>query len=139
MGPTDIIDLVGPAEHIVLLAAVVTSLGLLWRYLVRPAWRGVRWLRAEIRDEVAQRKVLSAIVQRELNYNGGSSMKDFALHAKQEMEGLRSEVTRLADANHGIAVVLDNLVTRKEFEHDEIWAALVTLGVDRRRPERNPE
>lgn len=92
---------------------------------------------------------IAKIIEKELTHNGGNSVKDYARDAKDGLEAVHKttetlqrqqertheEVGKLTTAQHGFSRVLDNLVARKELEHDEIWAALVTLGVDRRRPQ----
>lgn len=121
-------------EAIVWAAGVIAALGVLWRYIVRPITRARReaWRRFH---------ALADLVERELTYNGGASMKDatsatrrdFARTFRELGEISRRQVD-LERTQRATASVLDNLATTKALEHHEIWKTLAEHGIDRRQP-----
>lgn len=139
----------GTAERVVLASAVVLALGILWRYIVRPVWRLIRFAVAEVREEVERRKKIDDLIHRELTPNGGSSMKDSATRAAGGVkeaaaaaeraattaEALTAKVAEVQESQETIYQLLDNVVERKDNEHAEIWSALAALGIDRRHKE----
>lgn len=61
-----------PANAIILVSATLVSLGVIYRYTVRPFVRGVRGFLER------QHRIMGAVdfVERELRPNGGSSLRD---------------------------------------------------------------
>lgn len=92
--------------HIILIAAVVTAVGVITQRLLRPM---VRW---SIERVELQRRMQAAmaVVERELSPNGGTSIKD-------GMEEVRRDIRQIKDV--------------EQRAHDEIWAALKVLGYER--------
>lgn len=133
---TAALEWTGTAERIVLASAMVVALGVLWRYLVRPVWRLYRWLRHEVHDEIERRKKVDDLIHRELTHNGGKSIKDVTTGSAAMLAALGSDVNELRESQETTFQLLDAVVERKGTEHDEIWAALAALGVDRRNPNR---
>ena len=127
MSAADLLSPKSAAEGIVLAAAVVAALAVIWRQAVRPTWRIARAGWKKVRR-------VHDLIERELTHNGGASIKDQTLFATQQITLVNEQLNDVRAVQHATAEVLDGIVEQKQFEHDEIWEALVTLGVDRRRP-----
>lgn len=128
------VDLTDVPTLVITAAALVGAWGVLWRGLVRPAYRRIH--------------VMYELVQKELTPNGGSSMKDSttraagavtqaveaATKAAAAVEALAGQVTEVQENQETIFQLLDNVVERKQSDHEEMWAVLRSLGMDRRKP-----
>lgn len=113
-------------EWIVWSAAVTTALGVLWRQALRPAWRSYKAARDKLRR-------VHDLIERELQHNGGSSLKDHAAQVATVVQNLASSVEDLRRNDQAITDVLDNLARSKADEHSAIWQALAEHGIDRRK------
>jgi hypothetical protein len=136
-----VLNLSSTVEAVVITAAGLTALGVIIQKGVRPLWRFVRWVRTEVRDEIARRKKIDEILERELTHNGGSSMKDHAAYTREQIDRLTDQIRQTEAAQKATVIVLDRIVERRaidESAHAEIWAALAEMGVDRRDPPAKP-
>lgn len=99
-------------DLIVRLAAALVALGVIWRYMIRPAYRGIV---AAFRTVDRVEKAV-AFVEAELKPNGGSSLRDAVnrIEAKVDnhesrliaVEHALSSVSQLSDAVHALEAKL---------------------------------
>lgn len=118
-------------------AATVIALGILWRYIVRPLWHA--WRRFKVTLHAALE-----VIDRELTHNGGSSLKDAVHRTDRNVAELDAEVTVIrrkgdetGEAVEALAQMLDNVVDRKQEDHDELWSAVESLGGQRPKHRRS--
>jgi len=137
----------GLVAQLIAVGVTLAGLAVFWRQAVRPLWRFASWLRHEVRDEMARRKLVDDLIDRELNHNGGSSMKDQASHAAimantaAEQANVAAEKATFAAAQlqdvkatqATIFVVLDRMNAQKAREHEALWGGLEQLGVTRNK------
>ena len=122
-----------PAGVLVSIAAAAGA----WIFLYKKVFTPIRDAYRRFALEV---EVIHDLASRELTHNGGESMKDAVRRIDQRTEASEARVAdvadkaeELVDSVEAIATVIDRIVDRKQEDHDEIWVALRSLGVDRRR------
>lgn len=119
------------AEWVIVAAAVVTAAGVLRQKVLRPAWR---------RASDVWRRLLAVheLIERELQPNGGGSMKDQTGFTVLQMDRVTRQLAQVEAVQGATFDVLDSINSRNHDEHTEIWTALAEHGIDRRRPPADP-
>lgn len=115
------------AENVALFASLLVACGVVWRYVVQPAWKQWRRFKAKVH-------VVLELVQRELSPNGGSTLKD-AVHRTdkkvevidREVSGLKAKTEENGNALEALAQIMDNVVDRKQEDHRKLWDAIEDL------------
>lgn len=126
-------------DIIAYLSSTIVGLGIIWRYVVRPARQA--WRRVSLELET-----LHDLAQRELTHNGGASLKD-AVHRTDktvaaldaEVMSLRTQGDETSHAVEALAQVMDAVVDRKQEDHERMWHQIIALGGEdpRRREKEN--
>lgn len=97
-------------ETLVLIAALVTAVGVIWQKGIRPLWQAGRRIHADIQR-------VHALLDRELTHNGGSSLKDQVARIEYRQGGLEKNLAGL-----------EGVVLEKHMEHERIWAAITAIA-----------
>lgn len=110
------------AAGVILAAAALTGFGVLFKWLrggFRTVEDGAQLLAAakDIRQLVAMSSDIKALVERELNHNHGSSMKDDAYGtaisvrlAHERIDGIHDVLRTFADANHLVLPIIADAI-----------------------------
>lgn len=109
-------------------STTLVGLGTLWRYVVRPMRKA--WRRVALELEAVHK-----LASKELTHNGGASLKD-AVHRIDntlsafggQISNLTAQESEMKLAVEAVAQVIDELVDRKQEDHERIWKQIVELG-----------
>lgn len=115
-------------------AAFLVALGVIWRNFVGPA---IRFVRASL----VRVRVVHELIEKELNPNGGSSLKDQSERIERRLAGVTEAVVALQRSATGTeerVERLETLVTDKIDEHDRIWQAVSHLAARTRDDDDTP-
>lgn len=113
-------------ENIIWLAAVATATAILWRQVIRPAWRKGKAL-------VHKAHRAFDLLNAELAPDHGHSMKDQQVFQTTQLARVVEEMKDVRSAQQATAHVLDGLVKHMNEADEEIWTALAEHGIDKRK------
>lgn len=99
-------------ETVIAIAAALTALGVIYRTVVRPTWRRTH--------------AMWDLIERELQPNGGGSLKDQAAF-------VAAQVNPLGDRLSALEVAVRDMASTFNDEKAEVWKAIAALS---RNPER---
>lgn len=85
-------------DWIIVTAAVITAFGVIWRKFVQPTAK----LLAEIREALTY-------VQRELSFNGGSSMRDAIQRIDIQVRRLDDRLTQIETNTHRTTEIVEDI------------------------------